>query len=200
MMREVDARGLPCPRPVLETKKALEAAGKDEITVLVDSPESRENVRRFAESQGCTAAVSEEDGVFTIRIAKGSPVPARQEQPAAHGSHVSGPHVVLVATDSLGTGDKKLGGILMKAFLNTLWDASPRPEKIIFMNEGVYLTTEGSDMLDTLTLLERDGVLIYSCGTCLEYYGITDKLAAGEVTNMYDTVQSLLAAGKVISI
>jgi selenium metabolism protein YedF len=107
---------------------------------------------------------------------------------------------VLISTDSLGTGDKKLGGILMKAFLNTLWDARPRPQKVIFMNEGVFLTTEGSDVLDSLKLLEKEGVLIFSCGTCLEFYEIKGRLRVGQVTNMYDTVQSLLAAGKVISI
>ncbi len=192
MSYEIDARGLPCPRPVLETKKALEASGADEITVLVDSPESRENVKRFAESQGCSASISEQDGVYTLKLIRGKIISLEEKQNANH--------VVLISTDSLGTGDKKLGGILMKAFLNTLWDASPRPQKVIFMNEGVFLTTEGSDVLDSLKLLEKEGVLIFSCGTCLEFYEIKDRLRVGQVTNMYDTVQSLLAAGKVISI
>ncbi len=189
---EIDARGLPCPRPVLEPKKALEASGADEITVLVDSPESRENVKRFAESQGCSASISEQDGVYTLKLIRGKIISLEEKQNANH--------VVLISTDSLGTGDKKLGGILMKAFLNTLWDARPRPQKVIFMNEGVFLTTEGSDVLDSLKLLEKEGVLIFSCGTCLEFYEIKGRLRVGQVTNMYDTVQSLLAAGKVISI
>ena len=192
MVREVDARGLPCPRPVLETKKALEVAGRDNITVLVDSPESRQNVTRFAESQGCSVTVTENNGVYTLLITRDKPAPAEETQ--------SPSHVVLICTDTMGTGDKKLGTILMKAFLNTLWDASPRPEKIIFMNEGVLLTTEGSEVLDSLRLLEKEGVLIFSCGTCLEYYELKEQLKVGQVTNMYDTVQSLLAAGKVISI
>ena len=88
----------------------------------------------------------------------------------------------------------------MKAFLNTLWDASPRPGKILFMNDGVRLTVEGSDVLDTLHLLENEGVEIYSCGTCLAYYELTDKLDVGQVTNMYETVESLLSSDKVIKI
>ena len=193
MSYEVDARGLPCPRPVLETKKALEAAETGEINVLVDSPESRENVKRFAESQGCKVEINEQNGAYKLTI-------TRSETETAPGKEQVSSHLVLIATDVFGTGDRKLGAILMKAFLNTLWDARPLPEKIIFMNEGVYLTTEGSDMLDTLKLLEGEGVLIYSCGTCLEFYELKDKLRVGQVTNMYDTVQSLLSAGKVISI
>jgi selenium metabolism protein YedF len=100
----------------------------------------------------------------------------------------------------LGTGDEELGFILMKAFLNTLWDVSPRPTKIMFLNDGVRLTTEGSDVLDVLHLLENEGVEIFSCGTCLEFYEIKDKLQVGQVTNMYDTVDSLLSAGKIIKI
>jgi len=88
----------------------------------------------------------------------------------------------------------------MKAFLNTLWDAEPKPAKILFLNDAVRLTTEDSGVLDSLKLLEEAGVGIFSCGTCLEYYQLKDKLKAGLMTNMYDTVDSLLYAGKVIKI
>jgi selenium metabolism protein YedF len=108
--------------------------------------------------------------------------------------------VVLITSDCFGTGDRQLGGILMKAFLNTLWDASPKPRKIMFINDGVRLTVEGSEVLEALDLLEKDGVEIFSCGTCLEFYGLTDRLRVGQVTNMYDTVDSLLASDKIIKI
>jgi selenium metabolism protein YedF len=103
-------------------------------------------------------------------------------------------------SDRLGTGDERLGEILMKAFLNTLWDNEPKPAKLMFINDGVRLTTEGSEVLDTLRLLEKDGVEIFSCGTCLEYYKLKDDLRVGKVTNMYETVHSLMDAGKVIKI
>jgi selenium metabolism protein YedF len=189
--RVVDVRGLPCPRPVVETKKALQEVEEGAVTVLVDSAESRENVRRFAESQGCRVEVVEREGHFRLEIAKG------ESQEAAR--KLSG-DVVLIESDCLGTGDRELGEILMKAFLNTLWDTEPKPAKVLLLNSAVNLVTEGSDVLDTLRLLEEEGVRILSCGTCLEYYGLKEQLRVGQVTNMYDTVSSLIAADKVIRI
>ena len=191
-MTEIDARGLPCPQPVIKTKKALEAAGEGQITVVVDSPESRENVTRFAQSEGCEVTVREGDGVFYLDITKGAAV---KEKPEA----MSG-DVVLITSDRLGTGEARLGEILMKAFLNTLWDYEPKPATILFMNSGVRLSVEGSEVLETLKLLEKKGVQILSCGTCLEYHNLTDRLGVGLVSNMYATVDALLAAGKVIRI
>jgi selenium metabolism protein YedF len=190
-MVEVDARGLPCPRPVIETKKALEKIGEGSFTVIVDSKESRQNVERFARSQGCTVNVSEKEGVFHLDISKGHQIEEESKKSS---------DVVLVTSDRFGTGDDRLGEILMKAFLNTLWDVNPKPAKLLFVNDGVRLTTEGSEVLDSLKLLEAEKVEIFSCGTCLEYYQLKDKLKVGTVTNMYDTVDSLLSASKVIKI
>jgi selenium metabolism protein YedF len=88
----------------------------------------------------------------------------------------------------------------MKAFLNTLWDYEPKPAKLLFINNGVRLTTEGSEVLETLALLEKKGVQVFSCGTCLEYYNLREKLRMGLVSNMYATVDALLQATKVITV
>jgi selenium metabolism protein YedF len=108
--------------------------------------------------------------------------------------------VIFITSNRLGTGDEKLGEMLMGGFLNTLCGARYRPAKIILINDGVRLAVEGSEVLDILELLAEKGVEILSCGTCLEYYKLKDKLKVGKVTNMYDTVNSLLSAGKVIKI
>lgn len=192
MTIEIDARGLACPLPVVKTKKALEEIAEGDITVVIERPEGSQNVQRFADSQNCSNKVEERDGLYYIHIHKGK---TETRELAKNSSNV-----VLITTDRLGTGSEELGKILMKAFLNTLWDASPRPEKILFMNDGVRLTIEGSDVLDTLHLVENEGVEIYSCGTCLAYYELTDKLDVGQVTNMYETVDSLLSSDKVIKI
>jgi selenium metabolism protein YedF len=189
---DVDARGLSCPLPVVRTKKALEGMDEGDITVLIERPEGCQNVRRFAESQGCKITVDEKDGLFYIHIRKGKAEQSVLPRQSAD--------VVLITSDRLGTGDRQLGEILMKAFLNTLWDAEPKPGKILFINDGVRLTVEGSEVLDTLHLLEEEGVEIFSCGTCLEYYELNDKLKVGQVTNMYDTVASLLSSSKIIKI
>jgi selenium metabolism protein YedF len=190
-MSEIDARGLPCPQPVIKTKKALEEIEAGQVTILVDSPESRENVRRFAQSQGCQVVVREEGGTIFLDITKGISCEVGPKQ--------SG-DVVLIASDRLGIGDDRLGEILMKAFLNTLWDYAPKPAKLLFINNGVWLTTEGSEVLETLKLLEKEGVQVFSCGTCLEYYNLKEKLRVGAVSNMYATVDALLSATKVIRV
>jgi selenium metabolism protein YedF len=189
---ELDVRGLNCPLPVVRTKKALEGVEEGELIVLIERPDGCQNVQRFAESQGCKVTIDEKNGLFYIHMHKEKTAPSAS--PGQSGD------VVFITTDRLGTGDQQLGEILMKAFLNTLWDAEPKPAKLLFLNDAVRLTTEGSEVLDSLRLLEGAGVGIFSCGTCLEYYQLKDKLKVGQVTNMYDTVGSLLAAGKIIKI
>jgi len=192
MSIELDARGLNCPIPVVRTKKALEGMEEGDLTVVIERPEGCQNVQRFAESQGCRVTVDEKEGLFYIHIHK--------EKTAQSVLPKQSKDVVFITTDRLGTGDQQLGEILMKAFLNTVWDAEPKPAKLLFLNDGVRLTTEGSEVLESLRLLEKAGVGIFSCGTCLEYYQLKNKLKVGLVTNMYDTVDSLLSAGKIIKI
>ena len=191
MAGDVDARGLPCPQPVVNTKKALEEIEEGTVTVLVDSAESRENVRRFAQSQGCQVEITERDGDFCLAITKEYSGRAEKKQ--------SG-DVILITGTQLGTGDEGFGEGLMISFIDTLGEAASRPARLIFANSGVRLTTEGSAVLETLQRLEEEGVQILSCGTCLEFYHLADKLRVGIVTNSYEVVDSLLAAGKVIKI
>ena len=197
MDKEIDVRGLACPQPVIRTREALKEITEGTITVLVDNLESKENVRRFAVSQGCEVVVSEKEGIFCIEITK---PPGEGGERARLEAVRAGGDVVCITTDRFGTGSKELGKVLMKAFLNTLWDYRPRPTKLLFINAGVMLTTGGSEVLETLELLEREGVEIFSCGTCLGYYGIKEKLKVGKVTNRYEIVDALLSGGRVINI
>ena len=197
MDKVVDARGLACPQPVLMTKKALEELNEGIITVLVDNIASKENVKRFAQRMGCTVDISEKDGVFELRIVKGftCEIPQTQEEPE---KAREGP-IILITSNKIGE-EEELGLILMRGFISTLKEASRRPSKILFMNTGVFLTTEGSPVLEPLKELERQGVEIYSCGTCLDYFGLKDKLAVGYITNMYDTVEHLTGAESVVKV
>jgi selenium metabolism protein YedF len=190
-MNTIDARDLPCPEPVVRTKKALESAADGKLTVILNSAESNENVQRFAKSQGCSVKVTEQEGVYTLEISR---VQAAAEKGAAINT------VMLIGSDQLGSGDEALGQLLIAAFINTLPEASSKPAKMLFINRGVMLTTEGSRVLDSLHKMEKDGVQILSCGTCLNHYQLKEKLKVGKVTNMYDTVDSLMAAEKVIKI
>jgi len=106
----------------------------------------------------------------------------------------------LIASDQMGSGDEALGQLLIASFINAIPEAAAKPAKMLFINRGVMLTTEGSRVLDTLQKLEQEGVQVFSCGTCLNHYQLKEKLKVGQITNMYDTVNSLLTAEKVVRI
>jgi selenium metabolism protein YedF len=203
MDQRIDCRGLACPQPVLETKKALEAPGAEEIFVLVDNPSSKENVRRFAVSQGHEVTIAEEKGVFELKIKKGK---GKEKADAVGGKTeniqclASSDMVVFIDTDSLGRGSEELGKILMRSFLQTLEQSEAHPQRIILINSGVKLACEGSEVLEDLQEFAAKGVEILSCGTCLDYFGIKKKLMVGKVSNMYEILNSLTQAGKVLKI
>ena len=199
----IDCRGLACPQPVLETKKALEAAGAEEISVLVDNPSSKENVRRFAVSQGHEVSISEESGIFEVKIKKGK----GGGKPDGAGKRAedvqflaSSDIVVFIDTDSLGRGSEDLGRILMRSFMQTLEQSEVHPQRIILINSGVKLACEGSEVLEDLQEFAAKGVEILSCGTCLDFFGIKKKLMAGRVSNMFEIINSLAQAGKVMKV
>lgn len=203
MDKKIDCRGLACPQPVLETKKALDESGAEEIFVVVDNPSSKENVKRFAENQGHQVMISEEKGAFEIKIRKGK----RKEKADSVGGKAeniqgveSSGMVVFIDTDSLGRGSEELGKILMRSFLQTLEQSEVHPQRIILINSGVKLACEGSEVLEDLQEFAARGVEILSCGTCLDYFGIKKKLIVGKVSNMYEILDSLTRAGKVIKI
>ncbi len=204
-MITIDARGLTCPQPVLETKKALERQLSKHFKVLVDNDAARENVSRFARNQGCDVEI-EEKGIdqFQITILRTGDAPAAQEtdesapSPAAEVSPRP-KTVVYVSSSSMGRGDEKLGTKLMRGFLRTWIDSQPLPWRMIFINSGVKLTTVDQEAVEAVSLLEERGVEILSCGTCLEHFGLKEDLRTGKVTNMYEVIDSLNAASKVIS-
>lgn len=191
-MREIDCRGKACPQPVITTKQALEELKEGDFTIIVNDPSSSENVKRFASSQGCSVEVEKKEGDFYLRIRKAAPIEEgkipRQEERV----------VVYINSNLLGIGDDALGSILMRAFLKTLLDIEPKPSRLIFINSGVRLTSEGSEVLETLSAISGKGAEILSCGTCLDFYGLKEKLKVGTVSNMYEIAKSLLEADRLI--
>ena len=106
--------------------------------------------------------------------------------------------MVAIDTDAMGRGSDDLGRTLMKGFIYAVSQLETLPKTILFYNGGAKLTTEGSVLLEDLRSMEAQGVQILTCGTCLNFYGLADKLAVGSVTNMYVIVETLAKAGKVI--
>ncbi len=191
-MKEIDARGLVCPQPVILTKKALEEITEGEVVTIVDNVTAKENVSRLAESLSCKYEISDEDGCHYIKIKKsaGSGKPEVKEDSI----------VIVITTDKLGQGAEELGKVLMKSYTYALTETAPLPKAVIFLNSGVKLTTEGSDVIENLKKLESSKVEIISCGTCLDFYQLKDKLQVGIVGNMYSIIEKMNSAGKVINI
>ena len=191
-MKTIDCRNMACPLPVVTVKRALDESGGEPLMVLLDDGAPRENVTRFATGRGFTVTESRSDGGFSLVIG-GLP---ETKTPVATARR-SAP-VVLVASDRLGDGPEELGRLLMKNFLITLLDLAELPDRIFFLNTGVFLTTEGSEVLEALEKLGNRGVEVLSCGVCLDFFQRKAQLKAGSVTNMFTIAESLMRAGSVI--
>jgi selenium metabolism protein YedF len=196
MSKIVDCRGLSCPQPVIETKQALENVGR--VTIIVDNTTARDNVARFAKNQGGNVAINEKkDGIYiTIEKTRGS---EQRKKASATKTASAGPVVVVIPSDQMGRGQEELGHILIRAFLHTLTEVD-RPDTIIFFNTGVKLTVKNSEVLEDLHTLEQKGVRILVCGTCLDYFGLKDKIGAGRISNMYTIAETMLAANRLVTV
>ena len=193
----VDCRGLSCPQPVLETKQALETSEK--VTVVVDNTAARDNVARFGEGQGGKVAIQEkEDGIY-IKITKPKGGKHSKQTQSSH-CPTTGPVVAIIRSDQMGQGEEKLGQVLIRSFLHTLTEVSPSPDTMIFFNTGVRLTSQGSEVLDDLQALEQKGVALLVCGTCLDYFGLKEKIAVGRISNMYTIAETMLSAGHLVTV
>lgn len=199
-MITVNALGDACPLPVVKTLNAIKGlSGPDTVETLVDNPTAVENLRRLALSKGWSFS-SEKRGEAEYRVLLGAEAGAESsgEAPACYAPPVRKRTVVAVTADHMGEGDPKLGRTLLKGFLFALGQQEELPAAILFYNGGAFLTCEGSESLEDLKALEGRGVEILSCGTCLNYYGLSEKLRVGGVTNMYSIVEKLAGADLVL--
>jgi selenium metabolism protein YedF len=198
----VDARGQLCPRPIILTKKALNDQNvKNEFILLVDNEIAKENVERFLLDNNIRFQTNEKAGHFQIQVSKtGVPVTADAEAycTVAPTKEKPGHTLICIKNDKMGFGNEDLGGLLLKAFVNTIKEVQPMPHTIIFYNSGVLLTTVNSALLPPLKELESLGVELLICGTCAEFYKIKDQIRVGKISNMYDIVSSLANAGSII--
>ena len=192
-MIKVNALGDACPIPVVKTKKAMqEATGAETIEVLVDNEIAVSNVTKMASSSGANVTsekVADKEYKITIEMSGDA---AACEECAEENL------VVVVSSDRMGTGNDDLGKVLIKGFIFAVTQLDKLPKTMLFYNGGATLTAEGSDSLEDLKHLEEQGVEILTCGTCLNYYGLSDKLQVGSVTNMYTIVGKMAGADNII--
>jgi len=194
-MKIINARKMTCPKPVIETKKAIEKIENGVIRTDVDNETAKINLEKLATNLNCKYTSGEiEGGCFYIEIEKNENSVKSNEDNDNKGK------TILIGRARLGEGNDELGEVLMKGFIYTLKEIKPLPKTIIFLNGGVEITTKGSKSIDDLIELQESGVEILSCGTCLDYYNRKDQLMVGEVSNMYTIVEKLTDDTKVVSV
>ena len=198
-MIKVNAIGDNCPIPVIKTKKAMgEVSGAETIEVMVDNEIAVQNVTKMASGLGGSVSsekIAEKEFKITIQMNGAaeetedavSCVPDQRENT-----------VIVISSDRMGSGNDELGKVLIKGFIFAVTQLEKLPKTILFYNGGATLTAEGSDSIVDLKSLEAQGVEILTCGTCLNYYGLTEKLLVGNVTNMYTIVEKMAGADKII--
>jgi len=194
---ELDCRGLACPNPVIKTKEVIDAGSVEKLTVLVDNAAARENVGRFLQRLGYEVLVAEQGDDFAVT--------GQREPTLASAGLAPGPEpapgqkiLVLIGTDRLGTGDDNLGRNLLVNFIGTLKEMGQELWCLVLVNAGVKLAVTGSEVLANLQELEKSGVMVLVCGTCLNHFNLLEQKQVGETTNMLDIVTHMQLADKVI--
>ena len=198
----IDARGLPCPQPVMKTKKGLDSY--NDITVIVDNETAASNVKMFAQSRGCAVDIALNGGEeYHIHIKSqgeiGSNITIPSPEDFTCGTTNTGKRKVFVfSSNTMGKGDDKLGEILLKAFIHTVTEADTIPDTVILYNSGVKLAIKGTATAEDLSSLASKGVNILVCGTCVKYFSLENEIGAGLISNMYDIVTVLSSANGIV--
>lgn len=196
MIIEVDARGLNCPMPVINTKKELDKIEEGVVITTVDNEIAKENVLKLANSLNCEAnIIKNEKDFISIEIKKGENVIIEEKKQEELDNKC-----IFISSNKMGNGNDELGEVLMKGFIYTLTESKPYPKSILLVNSGVKLSTENYDTVENFKILQEAGVEILSCGTCLDYYGLKESLKVGNITNMYTIVDIMKNSSQTISI
>lgn len=181
-MKEIDARGIECPMPVIMAKRVIKE-GEENFNVLVNEDIAVENLKKLAKETGFDITVEDQnEGVFKLNFKKSQD---KKEESKKEDS-LSSSYVVVFDSDRIGDGDEEFSKSLLESFLVSLTEEDVLPEYVICYNKGVYLTTERQNTIEDFKKLEENGVEIISCGLCLDHYELKEKLSVGRVSNMYE--------------
>ncbi|NME35294.1 MULTISPECIES: sulfurtransferase-like selenium metabolism protein YedF [Fusobacterium] len=192
-MVKVNAVGFLCPIPVIMTKKALNEIEEGEVEILVDNETAKENLEKLGKELGFAYKSEKVDENYKVVITK---IKVEEKQEKIKEENI----VVIIDSDEMGKGDKELGEILVKGFVYSLTEMEVLPKTVILYNKGVYLATVNKNTIEDLKKLENMGVEVIACGTCVNYYGLQDKLQVGSLTNMYTIIDRQFKATKIIRV
>ena len=196
----IDCRNLECPQPVINTKNALNELKEGEnLEILVNSVAPKENISRFLTNQNIKFSIKENgDEATIIAVKSGAEIKSENFDEFICKTPNQTRKVVYINEEYAGSGAVGVG--LMSKFIGALLQLETKPYAVICVNNAVKMTTDrGHVSFAALKELEKAGVKILSCGSCLEAYKLVDKLSVGEMTNAYEVV-SLLAKYDVIKL
>ena len=196
---KINARGLACPAPVLQTKTVLQEEHPDSVNVVVDNAATQQNIQRFLESQGFETTLDQKESDYFV-IGRCNPVMSAASETAVEPGKGDQKIMVLCATDRIGFGDDELGRKLMINYLRTLEEMGDDLWRLVFVNNGVKLVIEGSEVVEDLKKYEKEGITVLVCGTCLTHFDLMERKQVGSTTNMLDIVTAMQMADKVISL
>lgn len=206
-MKEIDARKLACPAPVLLARDMVEKEGPEQIRIIVDNAAARQNITRFLESMAYATSVEIDGEFFRITGRRGAepiqektPEPVAPVGPSKSPDHADKKVMVMITTDRIGYGDDELGKKLMISFIKTCGEMGRDLWRMVFLNNGVKLAVDDSAVIPELTALEKEGITILVCGTCLTHFNLMEKKKVGQTTNMLDIVTAMQLADKVINL
>lgn len=184
----INCTGLSCPIPVVNTKKYLDSIESGSCITIVDNEIAKNNVVKLASNSGFGFKVEEKESMFYITIDKNCDIKVKKND---YNKEIKddAPFTIVIDSKELGDGSDELGAALMKSYLFALSEADVIPENLLFLNGGVKLVVEDSPAIESLKKLEKRGTKILSCGLCLDFYHLKDKIAIGEITNMYAIVE-----------
>lgn len=199
-MIKVNAMGDACPIPVVKTKNAIkELNGPGQVEVLVDNEIAVQNLTKMAVQKNYRIASEKlEEQKYRVVMTIGEGQEADGPEKTICVPDTRSNTVVVISSDTMGEGDAVLGKILIKGFIFALTQQDELPAVMLFYNGGARLTCEGAETLEDLKSLEAQGVEILTCGTCLNHYGLTEKLRVGGVTNMYVIAEKMTGAGRIV--
>ncbi len=205
MKKQLDARGLACPEPVLRAREIILAESPKIIEIIVDNQAARENVTRFLGSQGYAVSDHAEGEIFRVIGQREAEELVKMQKSNGEDAKKPGKEnqqqiLVLIMTDTMGKGDDELGHKLMINYIKTLNELGRELWQLVFVNGGVRLTCKNSPVIEELKKYEENGTIILSCGTCMEHLGLTQEKGVGGLTNMLDIVMAQQHADKVITI
>ena len=209
MKKEVNAIGDICPIPLVKAKEAIkELNGAGAVEVLVDNEIAVQNLTKMAQQKGygCVSEkVKDQEYRVTLTVGETDEQTTEKQDETTNNTEECIPcapakktSLVVISSKTMGDGNEQLGATLLKGFIYALTQQDELPDQMLFYNGGAFLTCEGSESLEDLKSLEAQGVEIRTCGTCLNFYGLTEKLQVGEVTNMYDIAERMSKADRII--